>query len=56
VALAAAAVAVGLTPFVPAGVPVLAAAGVAGVAVLLRPSAAADPDGDVGADGAGSAG
>jgi predicted branched-subunit amino acid permease len=38
VALAAAAVAVGLTPFVPAGVPVLAAAGVAGVAVLVRPS------------------
>jgi predicted branched-subunit amino acid permease len=38
VALVAAAVAVGLTPFVPAGVPVLAAAGVAGVAVLVRPS------------------
>jgi predicted branched-subunit amino acid permease len=44
VALAGAAVAVGLTPFVPAGIPVLAAAGVAVVAVLARPSAPAGPD------------
>jgi predicted branched-subunit amino acid permease len=44
VALAAAAVAVTLTPFVPAGVPVLAAAGVALVAGLLTTEPAKDVD------------
>jgi predicted branched-subunit amino acid permease len=44
VAIGGALVAVLLTPFVPAGVPVLAAAGVAGVAVLARPRGHAIPD------------
>src|SRR5690606_16019659 len=53
VALAGAVVAVGLTPFAPAGVPVLCAAAVVLVAVLARPHVPPDPEpaveGEVGA-------
>jgi predicted branched-subunit amino acid permease len=51
VAVGGAVVAVALTPFVPAGVPVLAAAGVAVLAVLVRPGAGPEPEPEPDPDG-----